>query len=89
MSHDPHTGPEDAVLHDGCEECARRAAKPLDGLCHLDLDTYSRMRARMIAVEYGTGDESYRSDNEAALGHALYLISVLEDRNGPIYARED
>ncbi len=85
MSHDYHQGPEDAILYDGCEECDARAAKPLDALLHLDGTHYETLRDRMVAVEYGNGNASYRTTNEAKVGQALYLISILEQRHGRVW----
>lgn len=83
MSHGPHTGPGDAVLYDGCEECDERAARPLMGLLHLDSQSFVRLRDRMLAVEGRTG-EGYRSSNEASLGGALAMVRVLNQRHGAV-----
>lgn len=69
MSHDPHEGPEDAVLYDGCDECDERAASPLDALCHLDSTSFATLRDRMLATEYvdaGDRAERGRTDEEIA-----------------------
>lgn len=66
-----------AILHDDCDDCARRVR---DLGCGLDPPTFTRMWDRMIAVEY-EHKGSYLGDNEAALGRHLYLISLLMQRN--------
>lgn len=89
MSHDPHEGPDDAVIYDGCGECDARAANPLSALLALDDVNYERLRDRMILIEHHSrsgsrSPEGYRSQNEMRLGQALYRISVLEQRHGPV-----
>ena len=86
MSHDPHSGREGAILYDGCAECDARAADPIEGLLHMDPTTFAAMWDRMRAVEYGTGplgsgDEAYRSRNEAKVGKHLYYVSLLLQRH--------
>jgi hypothetical protein len=85
MSHDYHEGPDDAVIYDGCGECDDRAAEPLSGLLTLDAANFERLRARMLAVEYGDSDH-YRTGNEARLGSALYKIQILHERHGRVIA---
>lgn len=84
MSHDYHQGPEDAVLYDGCAECDERARNPLDALCRLDNHNYAALRDRMMAVEFGSDGDYYRTTNESRVGKALYLIALLEERHGPV-----
>lgn len=86
MSHDYHRGPEGAVLYDDCEECDARAAKPLDALLRMDETTFSRFENRMFEVEYEHRG-SYLTDNEARVGHVLYLISILNERHGAVMHR--
>lgn len=80
MSHDYHRGPADSILYDGCEECDSRAANPLNGLCQLDGERFPRLWERMLAVEDADSD-TYRSRNEAKLGHALNTIRILLERH--------
>ena len=86
MMHDYHPGlpgyNEDAILHDGCEECEARSSKGVAGLLDLDYGNLNLLWRRCLNTEYGgpTQDEDagrYRSDCEARLGHQLYLSSVL------------
>ena len=86
MSHDVHEGPEGAALFDGCEECDERAKDPLNALLRMDTDTFSRLKNRMFEVEYEYRG-AYLTDNEARVGHVLYMISILNERHGSVMHR--
>lgn len=81
MSHDLHQGPDDSVLYDYCAECDARAEQGVAGILNLDAQNVARLAARMQAVEYGHGADSYRSHNEARLGRELYYVSLLFRRH--------
>lgn len=63
--------PEDAILYDNCERCAEHARN----LVSLDAQNLRLLFRRMREVEYGKGDEHYRTGNESL---ACYNISVAQ-----------
>jgi hypothetical protein len=87
MSHNAHTGPEDAILFDGCDECSDRANDPIDGLMWLDEEHLSRLHRRVTDVEF-LGRDHYRTVNEAKIGRALYRLLVLLERYPDVFEKE-
>jgi hypothetical protein len=87
MSHTFHEGPERAVLFDGCDECDRRAADPIEGLLLMDTERFATFTDRMLDIEYDQGCPLYLTENEAAVGRHLYYISLLMQRNPLAFER--
>ncbi len=93
MSHDYHPGLDgydpEAILFDRCEECEARSRKGVKGLLDLDSTNLELLWRRCLNTSYSVGlkggEEAgkYRSDCEARLGHQLYLIGVLLQRQDP------
>lgn len=67
----------DAILHDDCEDCDRRARNHGLGL---DQERFHRMWQRMLDVEYGQERAVYLNENEAILGASLYQVTLLHQR---------
>lgn len=95
MVHDYHPSLEGydpaGILFDGCGECEARSQKGIKGLLDLDASNIELLWRRCLNTSYGGlrshslgGEEAgrYRSGCEARLGHQLYLIGVLLERQG-------
>lgn len=80
-THSPHPDIHTHGLADGCERCDELAERPLE----LDHDNFANAWYRMVDVEWG--ESSYRSGNEAKLGHRLYQTALILERYTPIDPR--
>jgi hypothetical protein len=85
-SHTYHPDTHEFGLADDCDRCAEHATRPHE----LDDQNLAALWLRMLDVEFGPGDASYRSKNEAKAGKYLYDVALLLERFGvsPFMLRE-
>jgi len=77
-SHAYHEDTHEFGLADDCPRCAEHAAHPVT----LDDQNLAALWLRMLDVEFGPDDASYRSTTEAKAGKYLYDVAVLLERFG-------
>lgn len=80
--HDPHTGPDSQLLHDGCGECEDRSREPGGGVARLDRVSFERAWRRAADLNRGGLPEDV-SRAELPLLDTLWAVQVkLEDACG-------
>lgn len=73
------------VLHDGCDECQRRASDPARGYLELDASNQLQLWQDMKRVRFGKQSGPVGrdlSDHDGSMMDHLYLLAVFLERVG-------